>query len=406
MIDAAMVLVAIAGTLCFFAAIPAGMFLNNLRWYRAPGGEAASDARAAVLIPARNEERNVRACVESVLASRGVGLEVLVLDDGSTDGTAEIVREIALRDGKVRLVEGRALPAGWNGKQHACWVLAQETDAELLLFLDADVRLMPEAVTRCAGEMQRRDIALLSGFPRQVLGGWMERMLLPLIHFVLLGLLPMGRMRKTTKVAYAAGCGQFFLAKRAADFACGGHAAIRDTRHDGLRLPEAFRRRGLRTDLVDLTELAEVRMYESAGAVWMGLAKNATEGLGSPRRIVPVTVLLLMGQVLPVVAAGFWIAFWVSSWVVGATLDDGRAAIWVSVLLGAAVVGSYLPRAIAVRKFKQPVLSAALHPVGILMLLGVQWWALTRQVLGRPVEWRARSYASATGEEVVEARES
>jgi hypothetical protein len=95
----------------------------------------------------------------------------------------------------------------------------------------------------------------------------------------------------------------------------------------------------------------------------------------------------------------------VSSWVVGATFDDGRAAIWVSVLLGAAVVGSYLPRAIAVQKFKQPWVSAALHPVGILMLLGVQWWALTRQVLGRPVEWRARSYASGTGEEVVEARE-
>ena len=120
-------------------------------------------------------------------------------------------------------------------------------------------------------------------------------MLLPLIHFVLLGLLPMGRMRKTTKVAYAAGCGQFFLAEREGYFACGGHAAIRDTRHDGLRLPEEFRRHGLRTDVVDLTELAEVRMYDSASAVWMGLAKNATEGLGSPGRIVPVTVLLAGG---------------------------------------------------------------------------------------------------------------
>ena len=404
MIDAAMVLVAIAGTLCFFAAIPAGMFLNNLRWYRAPGVGAAGDARVAVLIPARNEERNVRACVESVLASRGVGLEVLVLDDASTDGTAEIVREIALRDGRVRLVEGRALPAGWNGKQHACWVLAQETDAELMLFLDADVRVGPEALVRCVGEMQRRKVALLSGFPRQILGGWMERMLLPLIHFVLLGLLPMGRMHKTTKVAYAAGCGQFFLAEREAYFACGGHAAIRDTRHDGLRLPEEFRRRGLRTDLVDLTELAEVRMYESAGAVWMGLAKNATEGLGSPRRIVPVTFLLLVGQVLPVVAAGFWIAFLVSSVVVGATFDDARAALIVSLLLGVAVVASYLPRVIAVRRFRQPVGSAVLHPVGILMLLGVQWYALVRQVFGRPVEWRARSYASATGEEVVAGR--
>jgi len=405
MIDAAMVLMGIAGTICLLAIIPAVMFLLNLRWYRAPGADAGGDARVAVLIPARNEERNIRACVESVLGSVGAAVEVLVLDDASTDRTAEIVREIGLRAGRVRVVEGGELPRGWNGKQHACWVLAQATDARLMLFLDADVRVEPDGVARCVGEMRARKVALLSGFPRQILGGWTERMLLPLIHFVLLGLLPMGRMRKTTKVAYAAGCGQFFLAEREAYFSCGGHAAIRDTRHDGLRLPEEFRRHGLRTDLVDLTGLAEVRMYESAGAVWMGLAKNATEGLGSPRRIVPVTVLLVMGQVLPVIAAVLWVAFWVISVVVGSTVDDARAAVIVSLLLGVAVAASYLPRVIAVRKFRQPWVSAALHPVGILMLLAVQWYALVRQVFGRPVAWRARSYASGTGEEIAEARE-
>jgi hypothetical protein len=397
-VSAATWLVVGAWGLWFFAAIPAVMFVVNLRGYRAPGEGA--DARVAVLIPARNEERNIGACVESVLASGGVGLEVFVLDDASTDGTAEIVRGIALRDARVRLVGSRELPKGWNGKQHACWVLAQATDAPLMLFLDADVRVGPEAVARCVGEMQRRKVALLSGFPRQIVGGWMERMLLPLIHFVLLGLLPMPRMRKTTKVAYAAGCGQFFLAEREAYFACGGHAAIRDTRHDGLRLPQEFRRQGLRTDVVDLTELAEVRMYESASAVWMGLAKNATEGLGAPGRIAPVTVLLLMGEVLPVIAAALWAAFWVSNELVGATFDDARAAAVVSGLLAAAVVCIYLPRVIAVRRFKQPVGSAVLHPLGIVMLLILQWYALGRQVLRRPVAWRARSYASGTGEEV------
>jgi hypothetical protein len=402
--DVAMVLVVVAAVLCFFAAVPAAMFFVNLRWYCAPRVGAAGDVRVAVLVPARNEERNIGACLESVLASRGAELEVLVLDDASTDRTAEIVREIALRDARVRLVASEELPRGWNGKQHACWMLAQEAEAPLLLFLDADVRIGAETVMRCVGEMRARRVALLSGFPRQIMRGWMERMLLPLIHFVLLGLLPMARMRKTTKVAYAAGCGQFFLAEREAYFACGGHAAIRDTRHDGLRLPEEFRRCGLRTDLVDLTDLAEVRMYCSAREVWMGLAKNATEGLGSPKRIVPVTGLLLAGQVLPVIAAVLWVAFCVSTAVVGARLDDPRAAVIVSVLLAIAVVGSYLPRVIAVRRFKQPWVAAVLHPVGILMLLGVQWYALTRQVLGRPVEWRARAYASATGEEVVEAR--
>jgi glycosyltransferase involved in cell wall biosynthesis len=400
MVSVVMILVAMAGLLLFSAAIPAVMFLANLREYRSPGVGLPADVRVAVLIPARDEERTVGGCVESVLASRGVGVDVLVLDDASMDRTGEIVREMALRDGRVRLVASEELPRGWNGKQHACWVLAQQTDAPLLLFLDADVRIMPETVMRCVGEMQARKVALLSGLPRQRMDGWTERMMLPLIHFVLLGLLPMGRMRTTTKVAYAAGCGQFFLAEREAYFACGGHAAIRDTRHDGIRLPRAFRRCGLRTDLVDLTELAEVRMYESASAVWMGFAKKATEGLGTPKRIVPVTILLLMGQVLPVIAAGLWLAFCVSNALVGATFDDRRMAVMVSSLLALAVVGSYLPRLIAVRRFKQPWVSALLHPVGILMLLGVQWYALIRQMLGRPMAWRARRYSSETGEDI------
>ena len=395
-------LVVAAGMLCCCAAVPAVLFVLNLRWYRAPGVEG--EGRVAVLIPARNEERNIGACVERVLASRGVGIEVLVLDDASIDRTAEIVRAIALSDARVRLLGARALPQGWNGKQHACWMLARETDAPLLLFLDAEVRIMPETVTRCVGEMRGRGVALLSGFPRQVMRGWMEKMLLPLTHFVLLGLLPMWRMRKTTKVAYAAGCGQYFLAEREAYFACGGHAAIRDTRHDGLRLPRAFREHGLRTDLVDLTELAEVRMCCSASEVWRGLAKNATEGLGAPKRIVPVTVLLLLGQVLPVAAAGLWVALCVSNALVGATFDEPRVAVMVSVLLAIAVVGSYLPRAMAARRFRQPRMSAVLHPVGILTLLGVQWYALVRQMLGKPVDGRARSYSSGKDEEI-EARE-
>lgn len=395
-----MVLMVAAAVLLMFAAVPAVMFLVNLRWYRAPRVAGVSGARVAVLIPARDEERNIGDCVECVLASRDVELEVVVLDDASTDGTADVVREIAQRDARVRLVSGRGLPSGWNGKQHACWLLAQETSAPLMLFVDADVRVRPDAVARCAAEMRARRVALLSGFPRLVMRGWMERMLLPLIHFVLLGLLPMGRMRKTTRPAYAAGCGQFMLVEREAYFACGGHSAIKETRHDGLRLPRLFREHGMRTDLVDLTDLAEVRMYESANAVWMGLAKNATEGLGAPARIVPVTVLLAVGQVLPLVAAVLWVAFLVSSWVVGATFDNARAVVWVSVLLGLAVVASYLPRVLAVRRFREPLGSAMLHPVGIVMLLAVQWYALARQVMGRPVAWRARSYASGTGEEI------
>jgi glycosyltransferase involved in cell wall biosynthesis len=386
----------------FCAAVPAVLFCMNLRRYRAPLQTAHTGSRVAVLIPARDEERTIRACLESVLASADAVIEVLVLDDASTDNTAAVVEEIAQRDPRLRLLRSQRLPAGWNGKQHACWLLARQADAPLLLFLDADVRLAPDAVARCVAQMQASGVALLSGFPRQLAVGWMEQLLLPLIHFVLLGFLPMEQMRRTTNSAYAAGCGQFFLVERDAYIASGGHAAIRETRHDGLRLPELFRRHKYRTDLVDLTSLAEVRMYDSARAVWMGLAKNATEGLASPARIVPFSVLLVLGQIIPLFAAIGWAAIGASVLFAGARFDQPLLVAAVSAAIAIALVANYLPRLLAVRRFRQPLISALLHPLGVLLLLAVQWYALTRQLLRRPVAWRARSYSSSTGEEVPE----
>jgi hypothetical protein len=217
---------------------------------------------------------------------------------------------------------------------------------------------------------------------------------------VLLGFLPMRWMQKTTKPAYAAGCGQFLLAERTAYFACEGHAAIRETRHDGLRLPQLFRRHGYRTDIFDLTELAEVRMYDSTGAVWNGLAKNATEGIATPARIAPFTVMLVLWQIFPVFLAAAWLAVCVSVRMVGATFDQPALAAVVSAAIALALAASYLPRLLAVRRFRQPLASALLHPLGVTLLLLVQWYALTRQISGRPVAWRARSYSSESGEEI------
>ncbi len=228
----------------------------------------------------------------------------------------------------------------------------------------------------------------------------MEQLLLPLIHFVLLSFLPMRRMRKTTSPSFSAGCGQFFLAERAAYFASGGHAGIRETRHDGLRLPELFRRHGHRTDIFDLTSLAWVRMYDSPKAVWTGLAKNATEGIATPGKIVPFSVLLVLGQVAPAALFAMMTAVLVSNAVMGAVFDDPVIAWSICGAITVAFAASYVPRLLAVRRFRQPLMAAALHPLGVLLLLAVQWYALCRQLFGRPVVWRARSYASGTGEEV------
>jgi len=390
-------IVGLAGLCLICALVPTVMFAVNLSYYRAPSATLDQALPAvSVLIPARNEAAGIGDAVRAVLASRRVEFEVVVMDDGSTDGTDAIVLALAAEDARVRLERAPALPKGWNGKQHACWALALAARNPVLCFVDADVRLGPDCVARMAGFLQGN--SLVSGFPRQVTGTFLEWMLLPLIHFVLLGFLPIARMRMGTDPAFAAGCGQFMMAWRDDYFACGGHSEIKLTMHDGLQLPRLFREQGFRTDLADLTELASCRMYTSAAQVWSGLAKNATEGLADPRRILPVSVLLFLGQVLPFVALGilfFGLLFFV---LVGGGLGlDFHLTrpvvfwIWLGLTVSTALC-ALLPRLLGVPRFKQDWRGAVLHPVGILLLLAVQWYALWRKVRGGAVSWRDRVY--------------
>lgn len=365
---------------------PAVLFLRNLLHFLPLSKQVtASNTKVTVLIPARNEAGTIAGAVEAVLASRGVDLQLVVLDDSSTDGTGEIVAGYAAKDSRVTLAHGRPLPAEWCGKQHACWQLAQQAMAtrgegadHIMVFLDADVRLAPDALERIAYRMNLTNVPLVSGFPRQETVTLLEQMLIPLMHFVLLGFLPMHRMRRSTAPAYAAGCGQLFAARADAYAQTGGHALIKASLHDGITLPRAYRQRGLMTDLFDATDIATCRMYRNAREVWYGLAKNATEGLASPTLILPVTFLLLVGQVLPLVLIGVH------------QVHPLEPVAIVAASLAAAI--AYVPRVYSVIRFRQSLLGAILHPVSIVVLLVIQYYALARKLRGAPAVWKNRAY--------------
>lgn len=374
-----MLILSIVAALC--ALIPALVFFRNLPLFAAPP-PALDDRRPAVsvLIPARDEEATITAAVESALASRGVEVEVVVLDDGSRDHTAALVTALAADDPRVLLKTGPPLAAGWCGKQNACAALAQHARHPVFVFMDADVRLAPDGLARSVSFLEASGAGLVSGFPHQETGTFLERLLLPLIHFVLLGFLPIARMRRSTHPAYGAGCGQLFLARRDAYEQSGGHRAIRAAIHDGLALPRTFRKAGIATDLFDATGVAACRMYHSAGEVWRGLRKNAVEALAAPAKILPVTALLLAGQVLPPLLLLLALAGAVPS-----------STLWAAV---PGTLALYAPRLIAVRRFRQPLGSALLHPLGILVFLAIQWAALDRRLLGRPEVWKGRGYGA------------
>lgn len=371
---------AVAMVSALLAALPVAVMLLNLPFYRSPREHpnGPDGAAVSVLIPARDEAATIEAAVLAALASRNVDLEVVVLDDHSTDGTAAIVRTIAAADPRVRVARAPPLPPGWSGKQHACATLAGLARHPLLVFVDADVRLAPDALARIAGFMAARRLALASGFPRQETGTLAEKLVIPLMHLLLLGYLPMLGMRFTRMVAFGAGCGQLIACDAAAYRVAGGHGAIRRSLHDGLSLPRAFRRVGLRTDLFDATALARCRMYHGAGEVWRGLSKNATEGMATPLGLPVWTVLLAGGHVLPFVLLA-----------TGAGTTTSLTVPLAATLAAALSLAARLSTALL---FRQSLIGALLHPVGVAVLLAIQWSALLRARLGRPVPWRGRTY--------------
>jgi hypothetical protein len=303
----------------------------------------------------------------------------VVLDDHSEDRTAEVVRAIAACDGRVRLEQAPPLPDGWCGKQWACHTLSKLARYPVLTFLDADVRLGELALARMYGFLRSSGAALVSGFPRQETGTLLEKLVIPLINWLLVCYLPMGSMRRSLHRGLGVGCGQWFMTTRDAYERAGGHAAVRASLHDGVTLPRAYRRAGLMTDVCDATAEATCRMYRSAGQVWSGLAKNAREGMGAPGLILVWTALLFGGQVLP-----FALVKAPHHWPLGPWSFDALGVV--------AVFLAYLPRLGCAARYQQSWLGAVLHPVGVLVLLAIQWYALLRWAVGRPVGWKGRAH--------------
>lgn len=362
------------------ALLPVLVGAINLGLYRRPPRAGGGTAALSVLIPARNEAANIGDALRSVLANRDLELEVVVLDDESQDDTAAIVRALAEEDPRVRLAQAPALPPGWSGKQHACHVLAGLAKHGRLVFMDADVRLAPDALGRMGGFLDRGGAKLASGFPRELTGGLGEALVIPLIHFLLLGYLPVWAMRRSPSPGLGAGCGQLFIADREAYREAGGHAAIRASLHDGIKLPRAFRAAGHGTDLFDATDLADCRMYSGLGEVWSGFSKNATEGMATPKALPLWTVLLFGGQVLPFLLLAAAVPL---GW-------DSPVALLSGIAAGAALAF----RLAMAWRFRQSVPAALLHPLGILLVLAIQWTALVRSRRGRPATWRGRSYGT------------
>ena len=268
----------------------------NARLLRVPTGSATT-ARVSVLLPVRDEAERVGPCLRALLAQTGVPeLEVLVLDDGSTDGTADVVRSVAGADSRVRLLIGRPLPPGWLGKPHACQQLADAATGDVLVLVDADVVLAPHAVAATVALLEDTGLDLLSPYPRQEAPG-ATALVQPLLQWSWLTFLPLRLAERSPRPSLSAANGQLLAVRRSAYDRAGGHAAVRHAVVEDVELLRALKRTGGRGGVCDGTTLATTRMYDS----WAELVDGYGKSLWTLPA--PTIALLALLYVLPPVAA-------------------------------------------------------------------------------------------------------
>jgi len=337
----------------------------------------------SIIVPARNEQDNLPTLLPTLLASRYPSFEVVVVDDRSTDGTADVARRFAARDGRVRLVEGAELPPGWIGKPWACEQGYRAARGDLLLFTDADTRHHPELLGRAVGvlESERRDLVTVLG--TLACGSFWERVIMPIIGALLAIRFHPGTVNRARKAREVIANGQFILVTREGYEAVGTHASVRHEVAEDLALAQVYFRAGKRQLFVFGLDYLETRMYTSLAGLVEGWSKNVY--VGGRRSYPDEPVLRALIPVMFAAGALFWLLppvvlllalAGVAPWLLPAALTAAglSALFWVAFFAGFGVNPLY----------------GLTYPLGVSMTAWI--FARSSRRGERRIEWRGRTY--------------
>lgn len=346
----------------------------------------------SVIIPARDEARNIADCLRSVLASDYGNLEVIVVDDHSSDGTATIAQRVADDDARrqgrarARVVQADPLPEGWFGKQWACQSGANAARGEILCFTDADTRHGPELLGRSAGAMRSRGAHLFTVAGHQEAVSFWEKVLQPFVFSILLARYGgLEQMSRSTNPVDKIANGQFVMMPRTAYVQIGGHAAVRDHVAEDLRLAQIVTERGMRAHMVLARDHMRTRMYHSLGEIRRGWGKNVFAAGRDTLKLSPLQrkvfpFLFPLPSLVPVIPTLVFVLA-----VLGVL---GKGALLFGAVAGAANL-LYFFGVYGYARINP--LWALLHPLAAVMF---SWISAEAAWRGSRVEWKGRGYVS------------
>jgi len=232
----------------------------------------------SVLIPARNEEENILACLDSVNNQNYKNYEIIVLDDNSSDNTYNLVKQIELKNDKIKLIKGKPLPEGWKGKNWACNLLSKQAKGEYLLFMDADVKLMPNTLLYSIYLFNKFKLNVLSAFPTQITKSFGERIIVPLMKWLLLSFLPLKLVYKYKNEKLIAANGQFIMFKKEVYDYLGGHKSVKDNVVEDMEFALLTKRNNFKLMTTLGNDAVFCKMYNSFSSAYWGFSKNYFQG--------------------------------------------------------------------------------------------------------------------------------
>jgi glycosyltransferase involved in cell wall biosynthesis len=340
-----------------------------------------TEAQVSAIVPARNEEANIAAAVES-LAAQTVPLEIIVVNDGSTDRTAEILSRLQQRLPQLRVVEVDEPPPGWTGKSHAVVSGIRRASTPWLLLSDADVCHLPKAVEMGLETALRMDAAVVSFSPDQELSTWWERAIIPYVYCRLAREYPYERV-SNPRDPVAAANGQWLLVSRRAYSEVGGHGAVKDEVLEDVALARLFKQAGCRLHFSRGVGVARTQMYRRLGEMWEGWSKNLFPLLGRRKSAV---VGAVAGAMLDTLA-------WLSLPLAGGSLWRGwPAAPWL-LLFGLAILSwRHLRYAQALRENRYPLGCIFYHTLGSFLFAALLVGSAAKYLSGEPLKWKGRQY--------------
>ncbi|HAJ95866.1 MAG TPA: glycosyl hydrolase [Actinobacteria bacterium] len=342
----------------------------------------------SVLIPARNEEKNIGRCLRSLIKQDYDNIEILVLDDNSDDATGSIVDGWSKKDSRIKSLRGEPLPSGWKGKSYACHQLSRKAKGDYLMFTDADTLHFPDSTSSAIAALLSNDLDALSIFPKQIMVTIHERMVVVFINLAIMAFMPLFLIKNTTNPILSIANGQFILFKRKTYDSIGGHENVKTDIVEDVAISRQIKKCGFKFMIFDGRLSVYCRMYKGFREVVRGFSKFIFASMNySITKMVAVISLVMILFLIPLIL--FPIGSYMIRWPL---IINVNLLIQISIILTIRIVMTF--------RFRSRIMDIVLHPLSMFYIMILSVNSVYQAKYGKGIYWKDRVYDISDGEEL------